>query len=50
MDLPSDLPFRCEYAKTGRAGCKKCKQKIDQHELRIAALVQVRIANITGCP
>lgn len=40
MDQPSDLPFRVEYAKTGRAGCKKCKSKIDQHDLRIAAMVQ----------
>ena len=25
-----DLPFRAEYAKSGRAGCKKCKEKIDK--------------------
>lgn len=57
-----DLPYRVEYAKTGRgsyshmlltviqykslknviftAGCKKCKSKIDQGVLRIAAMVQ----------
>lgn len=54
-----DLPYRVEYAKTGRgdinplifmnfsiyrsystAGCKKCKAKIDQGILRIAAMVQ----------
>lgn len=60
MDLPSDLPYRVEYAKTGRgdisliifinssiyrsfsstASCKKCKGKIDQGILRIAAMVQ----------
>lgn len=38
-----DLPFRAEYAKTGRAGCRKCKQKIDQGQLRIAAMIQVNI-------
>ncbi|KAL5288318.1 PARP1 family protein [Megaselia abdita] len=35
-----DLPFKAEYSKTGRAGCKGCKQKIDQGTLRIAAMVQ----------
>lgn len=35
-----DLPYRAEYAKTGRAGCKKCKSKIDQGVLRMAAMVQ----------
>ncbi|CRK91707.1 CLUMA_CG005353, isoform A [Clunio marinus] len=35
-----DLPYKIEYAKTGRAGCRKCKCKIDQGELRIAAMIQ----------
>lgn len=34
------LPFLAEYAKTGRAGCKACKEKIAQDELRIAKVVQ----------
>jgi hypothetical protein len=38
-----DLPYRAEYAKSGRAGCKTCKTKIDQGTLRIAAMVQVEI-------
>ncbi|KAJ8732599.1 hypothetical protein PYW07_015198 [Mythimna separata] len=36
----TDLPFQAEYAKSGRAGCKGCKQKIDQGTLRIAVMVQ----------
>ncbi|XP_072940740.1 poly [ADP-ribose] polymerase [Epargyreus clarus] len=34
------LPYQAEYAKSGRAACKACKQKIDQGELRIAIMVQ----------
>lgn len=40
MDM--DLPYKVEYAKTGRAGCKKCKSNIAQGILRMAAMVQVR--------
>lgn len=36
-----DLPYRGEYAKSGRASCKTCKTKIDKGELRLAAMVQV---------
>ncbi|KAI5636400.1 poly(ADP-ribose) polymerase catalytic domain-containing protein [Phthorimaea operculella] len=36
----TDLPFQAEYAKSGRASCKGCKQKIDQGTLRIAIMVQ----------
>jgi len=35
-----DLPFRAEYAKSGRAACKMCKEKIDKGELRLAVMVQ----------
>ncbi|CAG9815964.1 unnamed protein product [Phaedon cochleariae] len=35
-----DLPYKAEYAKTGRASCKGCKSPISQGELRIAVLVQ----------
>lgn len=45
--MSDDYPYRVEYAKTGRAGCKKCKAKIDQGTLRVAALVQVRILDIS---
>lgn len=36
-----DLPFSSEYAKTGRAKCKLCKEFIDKDSLRMAAMVQV---------
>ncbi|XP_039748825.1 poly [ADP-ribose] polymerase [Pararge aegeria] len=36
----TDLPYQAEYAKSGRASCKACKQKIDQGTLRIAIMVQ----------
>ena len=38
-----DLPFRGEYAKSGRAACKMCKEKIEKGELRLAVMVQVRL-------
>ena len=38
-----DLPFRAEYAKSGRAACKVCKEKIDKGVLRLAIMVQVRL-------
>jgi DNA ligase-3 len=31
----SDVSFTVNYAKTGRAGCKKCKEKIDKATLRV---------------
>ncbi|XP_061389126.1 poly [ADP-ribose] polymerase [Musca vetustissima] len=40
MDVSIELPFKAEYAKTGRAGCKGCKSNIGQGSLRIAAMVQ----------
>lgn len=38
-----DLPFVAEYAKSGRASCKICKQKIGEGSLRMGVMVQVRI-------
>lgn len=35
-------PFRAEYAKSGRAGCKLCSGKITKDTLRMAKMVQVR--------
>lgn len=36
----TDLPYQVEYAKSGRASCKACKNKIGQGELRVAVMVQ----------
>lgn len=41
--MSGELPFRAEYAKSGRAKCKGCKEPIMQSTLRIAAMVQVHI-------
>ncbi|XP_065202113.1 poly [ADP-ribose] polymerase [Planococcus citri] len=35
-----DLPFRAEYAKSGRAACKGCKTPISKDTLRLAVMVQ----------
>ncbi|KAK6630885.1 hypothetical protein RUM44_003055 [Polyplax serrata] len=37
-ESPPEKPFYVDRAKTGRAGCKKCKQKIGQGELRLGKL------------
>lgn len=42
--MAEDLPYMAEYAKSGRASCKGCKSKIDNAELRLAVMVQVRLA------
>lgn len=39
--MAEDLPFQAEYAKSNRASCKACKEKIDKDSLRIARMVQV---------
>lgn len=44
-----DLPYKAEYAKTGRAGCKGCKTTIDQATLRLAVMVQVSIYLFIEC-
>ncbi|XP_037299289.1 poly [ADP-ribose] polymerase [Manduca sexta] len=36
----AELPYQAEYAKTGRASCKGCKEKIEQGSLRLAVMVQ----------
>lgn len=35
-----DLPYKAEYAKSGRASCKGCKNSIDKDTLRMAIMVQ----------
>lgn len=39
--IMDELPYKIEYARTGRAGCKGCKLNIGQDSLRIARMVQV---------
>ncbi|CAL1292484.1 unnamed protein product [Larinioides sclopetarius] len=38
--MENDLPFAVEYAKSGRASCKKCKQNIPKDTLRMAIMIQ----------
>lgn len=44
--MEADLPYKSEYAKTGRAGCKGCKMPIAKDSLRIARMVQVCMVSI----
>lgn len=39
--MEEQLPFKCEYAKSGRASCKGCKITIGKETLRLAIMVQV---------
>lgn len=39
--MSEELPYKTEYAKSGRAGCKGCKMNIGQGTLRLAVMVQV---------
>lgn len=41
--MSEELPYKTEYAKTGRAGCKGCKMNIGQGTLRLAVMVQVQL-------
>lgn len=36
-----DLPYRAEYAKSGRASCRGCKSTIEKDVLRLAVMIQV---------
>uniref|UniRef100_A0A7R8Z663 Poly [ADP-ribose] polymerase n=1 Tax=Timema douglasi TaxID=61478 RepID=A0A7R8Z663_TIMDO len=38
--MMDELPYRAEYAKSGRASCKSCKSPIDKDTLRLAVMVQ----------
>uniref|UniRef100_A0A669B8M1 Poly [ADP-ribose] polymerase n=1 Tax=Oreochromis niloticus TaxID=8128 RepID=A0A669B8M1_ORENI len=40
MREPLDKLYRVEYAKSGRASCKKCKENIAKDSLRMAIMVQ----------
>lgn len=40
-DAEGDKLYKAEYAKSGRASCKKCKENIAKDSLRMAIMVQV---------
>ena len=40
MAEEEDRPFKAEYAKSGRAGCKQCHGAISKDSLRLAKMVQ----------
>lgn len=42
MAESSDKLYRVEYAKSGRASCKKCSESIPKDSLRMAIMVQVQ--------
>lgn len=49
-----DKLYKAEYAKSGRASCKKCKENIAKDSLRMAIMVQVRVGDglasrVAGC-
>eukprot|EP00064_Thunnus_orientalis_P008490 superscaffoldBa00001010_g8513 len=39
-DSQEDKLYKAEYAKSGRASCKKCKENIAKDSLRMAIMVQ----------
>lgn len=41
-ETQEDKLYKAEYAKSGRASCKKCKENIAKDSLRMAIMVQVR--------
>lgn len=49
MAETGDKPYRAEYAKSGRASCKKCGESIAKDSLRLALMVQVRRGPALGC-
>jgi hypothetical protein len=47
--MSADLPYRAEYAKSGRASCKGCRSPIAKDTLRLAVMVQVGINTLFWC-
>lgn len=41
MDDHHELPYKAEYAKSGRASCKGCSGTIAKDSLRLAIMIQV---------
>ena len=45
--MSNDLPYRAEYAKSDRASCNGCRNRIAKETLRLAVVVQVGVEH---CP
>ena len=45
MAEEEECPFKAEYAKSSRAGCKQCKGNITKDTLRMAKMVQVGVSD-----
>lgn len=39
--MSEELPYKTEYAKSGRSHCQGCKRYITQGALRLAVVIQV---------
>lgn len=44
MAEEEERPYKAEYAKSSRAGCKQCKGNITKDTLRMAKMVQVGVS------
>jgi hypothetical protein len=46
LNQPTNRPimptYKVEKAKTGRSGCKKCKDKIEKDEIRIGTITEAK--------
>jgi len=49
-DSQEDKLYKAEYAKSGRASCKKCKENIAKDSLRMAIMVQVTCRRLGSLP
>ena len=49
MAEEEERPYKAEYAKSSRAGCKQCKGNITKDTLRMAKMVQVGVSFLIWC-
>lgn len=49
MAEEEERPYKAEYAKSSRAGCKQCKGNITKDTLRLAKMVQVGVSCLIWC-
>ena len=45
-DKEEELPYRTDYAKSGKSSCKECKEKIEKGQLRLAVMVPFKVEKI----